>query len=64
MFLFTNLSDIFLQKHFQVTAAKPLKQFYHSLILGKKAKIVLWSHSELVRLGLLIWFSTFTLEAY
>ena len=34
MFLFTNLSKIFLQEHFQVTAAKPLRQFYHSLILA------------------------------
>ena len=34
MFLFTNLSKIFLQEHFRVTAAKPLRQFYHSLILA------------------------------
>ena len=35
MFLFTNLSNIFLQDHFRLTAAKPLKQFYHSLILAR-----------------------------
>ena len=33
MFLFTNLSNIFLQEHFRVTAAKPLKQLYDRLIL-------------------------------
>ena len=26
--------NTFLQEHFQVTAAKPLKQLYHTLILG------------------------------
>ena len=34
MFSFTNLSNIFLQEHFWVTAAKRLKQFCHSLILA------------------------------
>ena len=29
-----NLSKIFLPEHFQVTAAKPLKQLYDLLILG------------------------------
>ena len=33
-FLFENLSNIFLHEHFQVTVAKPLRQFYHPLILG------------------------------
>ena len=35
MLLFTNLSNILLQEHFWVTAAKPLKQFYVSLILAR-----------------------------
>ena len=35
MFLFTNLSKIFLQEHFRVTAAKPLRQSYLSLILAR-----------------------------
>ena len=34
MFLFMNLSNIFLQEHLIVTAAKPLKQFYYHLVLG------------------------------
>ena len=36
MFLFTNLSNTCLQEHLGdwVTAAKPLKQLYHPLILG------------------------------
>ena len=33
MFLFKNLSNILLQEHFRATAARPLKQFYHPLIL-------------------------------
>ena len=28
------LSNLFLQEHFPVTAAKPLKQLYHPLMLG------------------------------
>ena len=34
MLLVTDLSNIFLQENFQVTAAKPLNQFYQLLILG------------------------------
>ena len=33
MFSFTNLSNIFSQKHFRVTAVVPLKQLYQPLIL-------------------------------
>ena len=32
MFLFTNLGNIFLQEHFEVAAAKPLKHLYQPLI--------------------------------
>ena len=34
MFLFPDLSNIFLQEHLQVTATKSLKQLYHLLVLG------------------------------
>ena len=34
MFLFTNLSNIFLQEYFRVAAAKPIKQRCHFPILG------------------------------
>ena len=38
MFFFTDLSNILLQEHFWVTAAKPLKQFYLSPILARDLK--------------------------
>ena len=34
MFLFANLSNVFLQEHFRVTAVKTSRQLYHPLILG------------------------------
>ena len=34
MFLFTNLSNMFFQEHFPVTAAELLGQLFHPLILG------------------------------
>ena len=69
MFLFTNFSNIFFQEHSQVTAAEPLKQLYHPIILArdrewKNEKIVFLSHSELVRLGLLYWLFTGISDAY
>ena len=34
MFLFANLSNVFLQEQFRVTVVETLRQLYHPLILG------------------------------
>ena len=41
MFLFTNLSNIFLQGLFGVTIAKPLKQLYHLELYEKVNKTLI-----------------------